>query len=274
MEVAAKFQRALDASRLCLGLDPHVGSENVFLAKLIDTLGTQLALELWAKTAIDACEKKSAAVKFQSAFYEVFGTAGWEALRNSIAYAQSKNLFVIYDAKRGDIASTMEAYGKAAFDVLQADALTVHLHMGTDVVKSLLPWLKQGKIIYLVWKTSNASAAEFQNDIANKVQNIFEKFAFENNILPSLGYVLGVQNISKAFVEEKISRLDTKLILPGIGAQGAEINSHVKTFLASYPQALLPISRGITQMPTELSTLEDFADLCKIRINYFADMLI
>ena len=270
MEIKNKLQESLKRSRICLGLDPHVENPQTFLAKLIAEKGVRDALEIWAMTAMDACSEHCHAVKFQSAFYEMFGTPGWQALESSIEYAQSKNFFVIYDAKRGDIASTMEAYGKAAFEILKADSLTVHLYMGTDVLRSLLPWLKQGRIIYVVWKTSNASSQDFQPDMANKILDVFEKYAQIENILDSLGYVMGVQHVKDKKSYETMRRFDTPLILPGIGAQGFRIDQGVKDYLNQYKHALLPISRGITQM--ENASLEEFAKTCKTRMRHFASL--
>ncbi len=271
MATIKKLANAVAKSRICLGLDPQVQKPTDFLGLLISDFGVQKALEVWGQAVIDSCEGLTGAVKFQSAFYEAFGTSGFAALENTVNYALQKNLFVIYDAKRGDIASTMEAYGKAAFDVLKADSLTVHIHMGTDVVKSLLPWLQKDKIIYLVWKTSNLSALEFQEIIAAKILELFERFAQKNNIEPALGYVMGVQHIKNPQEWKSLTRMEMPLILPGIGAQGFQIDSDVKNFLKLFPNAMLPISRGITSFDYAVNSLEEFKKICKSRMTSFAE---
>src|SRR5207248_7900285 len=77
-------------------------------------------------------------VKPQSAFFEACGPAGFQTLKLVIERAKQLNLVVILDAKRGDIASTAEAYAEAAFGALGADALTVNAYLGRDSVEPFL----------------------------------------------------------------------------------------------------------------------------------------
>ena len=118
------------------------------------------------------------AVKFQSAFYEAYGPDGLAALHATVEHAKQKGLLVIFDGKRNDIGSTAEAYARAylgkvpvggAFEPSwHADAMTVNPYLGTDGV---LPFVKiaarEQKGVFVLVKTSNASAGEFQDLVAD-----------------------------------------------------------------------------------------------------------
>ena len=94
-----------------------------------------------------------------SAFFEVYGAGGWEALRDVIRHVPEE-IPVILDAKRGDIASTARAYARAGFETLGAGAMTVSPYLGSD---SWLPFLENPeKAIFLLCKTSNPGADELQ----------------------------------------------------------------------------------------------------------------
>src|SRR5262249_22705228 len=115
-----------------------------------------------------------ATVKFQSAFYEAYGPEGLAALHATVEYAKSQGLYVIFDGKRNDIGSTAEAYaraylgqgpaGNAFVRSWHADAMTVSPYLGTDGV---MPFVKiaarEHKGVFVLVRTSNASAREFQD---------------------------------------------------------------------------------------------------------------
>ena len=119
------------------------------------------------------------AVKFQSAFYEAYGPPGVAAMHSSAAYAHEQGLIVIIDGKRNDIGSTAEAYARGylgkvaiggAFEpTWQADALTVNPYLGSDGVS---PFIKvaarEKKGVFVLVRTSNSSAGEFQDLLAGR----------------------------------------------------------------------------------------------------------
>ncbi|MBQ1352118.1 MAG: orotidine-5'-phosphate decarboxylase [Oscillospiraceae bacterium] len=126
---------------------------------------------------IDALCDIVPAVKPQSAYYEMLGSCGIEALERTIQYAKSKDLFVIADIKRGDIGSTAAAYSQAyldcvsigseTFEPFPCDAVTVNAYLGSDGLRPFLETCeKRDKCIFALVKTSNPSSGELQDLIA------------------------------------------------------------------------------------------------------------
>ncbi|MEN6409743.1 MAG: orotidine-5'-phosphate decarboxylase, partial [Anaerolineaceae bacterium] len=116
-------------SLICIGLDPHP----VDLPAPTAEAARDFCLRLIETTA-----DLAVAYKPNAAFFEALGPAGWQALKEVID-AVPEDIPVILDAKRGDIASTAEAYARSAFETLGADAITLSPYLGYD---SLQPFLK------------------------------------------------------------------------------------------------------------------------------------
>lgn len=175
------------------GLDPKLDYlPEEMVKKAFDEYGETFkgaaeAIFEFNKTLIDALYDIVPAVKPQSAYYEMYGIDGIECLKKTINYAKEKGLYVILDAKRGDIGATSEAYAKAylgktdigekqepAFD---ADSLTVNPYLGTDGVQPFVEQcLKFGKSIFALVKTSNKSSGEIQ-DLISGGKPIYEHMA-------------------------------------------------------------------------------------------------
>lgn len=133
--------------------------------------GAAEAYRLFSRGLIDALCDVVPAVKPQSAYYEALGSAGIAVLEEIVAYAKEKGLYVIMDAKRGDIGSTCEAYaqaylgeikvGEGSFAPFDADSVTVNGYLGTDALKPFTALCKErDKSIFLLVKTSNPSSRE------------------------------------------------------------------------------------------------------------------
>src|SRR5271165_7137728 len=139
-----------------------------------DRPGIAAALRTFGCEVIDVVAPLVPAVKFQSAFYEAYGPEGVAALHASASHAQARGLIVLIDGKRNDIGSTAEAYARAYLGKLpiggkfepawEADALTVNPYLGSD---GIAPFIKvaarENKGLYVLVRTSNASAGEFQD---------------------------------------------------------------------------------------------------------------
>src|SRR5690606_3354097 len=100
-------------------------------------------------------------VKPNSAFFEAHGLECLRVLSVLIRECQQRGILVVLDAKRGDIGTTSEAYARAAFESYGADAVTVAPYMGWDSVRPFLE-VSQGQGIYILVRTSNPSARDFQ----------------------------------------------------------------------------------------------------------------
>src|SRR3954469_9607789 len=163
-----------------VGIDPR--PEDLppgFLAKFpgASRAATAGALRAFGEGVVDVVAPRVAAVKFQAAYYEAFGPEGLSALHDTAAHARSRGLIVLIDGKRNDIGSTAEAYARAYLGKIPvggrfepswyADALTVNPYLGSDGVA---PFVKvaarENKGLFVLVRTSNASAGEFQDLVA------------------------------------------------------------------------------------------------------------
>lgn len=203
------------------------------------------------KNIINTTFDLAAAYKPNSAFYESNGAKGWEALKKTVAYIKEKSpdVPVILDAKRGDIDSTNESYIKAVFDDLGADAVTVHPYLGKQ---SLEPFLKMSdKGIFVLVRTSNPGAGEFQDLPVNgkPLYQIVAEHVKSWNINGNMAVVAGAtypQELKK--IREIVG--DMPILVPGIGAQGGDLEETIKNGLNSKKEGLIiASSRGIILAP-------------------------
>jgi len=204
------------------------------------------------KNIIDQTADLVCAYKPQSAFYETEGTTGVEALKKTIQYIREKDpgIPIILDAKRGDIGNTNKAYVKTIFDDLGVDAVTVHPYLGKE---SLEPFLNRAdKGIIVLVKTSNPGAGEFQDletggkplyqIVAKHVANDWNK---NNNCAVVVGATYP-EELKK--VREIVG--DMPILVPGVGAQGGDLEATIKNGLNSKKQGLIiSSSRGIIFAP-------------------------
>ncbi|MBI4125460.1 MAG: orotidine-5'-phosphate decarboxylase [Deltaproteobacteria bacterium] len=190
---------------LCLGLDSE--------AEKLPKGQTQLSFN---QAIVEATHDLAAAYKLNSAFYEAQGSKGWEALKKTIAFIhqQSPGMPVIWDAKRGDIGNTSQQYARAAFEELQADAITLNPYLGRDALQPFLDY--QDKTCYILCRTSNPGAKEFQDELYLKVaKKVVQEWNQNNNCGLVVG-ATGMQELQK--VREIAPNLP--LLIPGVGTQG------------------------------------------------------
>lgn len=192
------------------------------------------------RSLIDALCDIVPAVKPQIAMYERYGLEGIEAYLKTIAYAREKGMFVIGDIKRGDIASTAAAYAGhiggvdvegVHFDPWKEDAVTINPYLGYDGIKPFREICeKQGKMLFILVKTSNPSSSELQDVMTDDGRILYERTGdlvadWGEGLVGKYGYsrigaVVGATN--KAQGEALRHRLPhTFFLVPGYGAQGA-----------------------------------------------------
>jgi orotidine-5'-phosphate decarboxylase len=189
------------------------------------------------RAIIEATADLACCYKPNLAFYEALGPPGLEVLQRTVE-AVPERLPVIADAKRGDIASTAEAYARALFDVYGFDAATVNPYLGTD---SLTPFLERpDKGVFILCRTSNAGGADLQaltvsgdspSVEGHPLYETVAKLARDRwNGNGNVGLVVGA-----TFPEElgRIRELCPRLpfLLPGVGAQGADVAAAVRNAL-------------------------------------------
>ncbi len=228
-------------SLLCVGLDPHLED----LPEQTGAAARDFCLRL-----IESTHTYALAFKPNSAFFEALGVEGWEVL-HSVIQAVPDDIPVILDAKRGDIASTAQAYAHAAFNVLGADAITLSPYLGYD---SLSPFLEDPeKGVFLLCKTSNPGSVDLQDlplgghyrlmMVYEKVAGLAAEWGTGNNI----GLVVGA-TFPDALRRVREMAPDQWLLAPGLGAQGADLNTAMQAGLREDRLGLLiNVSRGISR---------------------------
>ncbi len=253
-----------------LGLDPRIEyipanlKEEAYRVHGKTLEGAADAILRFNKALIDAVYDIIPAVKPQAAFYELYGWPGVRALTETITYAQSKGMFVIVDAKRGDIGSTMEAYAEGwlgstevedtSFAPFGADALTVNGYLGTDGINPLIKVCqREDKGIFVLAKTSNPSSGELQDLKINgeTVYNIMAALCEQwGATLPGNYGYNGVGVVVGATYPEQLIELRQKFpklffLVPGYGAQGGGGKSIAGAFDKNGMGAIVNASRSL-----------------------------
>ena len=211
-------------SFLCVGLDSDVSRIPPFLVKFNDPLFE------FNRLIIDATAPYAIAFKPNIAFYESLGAEGWRSLELSVSYIRKKHpgIFLIADAKRGDIGNSSKKYAETFFKKLDFDAVTVAPYMGID---SVLPFLDyKGKWVILLALTSNEGAENFQLLRTGKSERLFEtvlrtssKWACKENLM----FVVGATRANMlVIVREHVP--DYFLLVPGVGTQGGSLEDVFK----------------------------------------------
>jgi uridine monophosphate synthetase len=256
-------KRVDDASSLlCVGLDPHTPD----LKEPTAASALDFCLTLVRQTAPYA-----AAFKPNSAFFEVFGAEGWMALRQVIKTIHEEStrlgslIPVILDAKRGDIASTAEAYAKSAFESLGAQCITLNPYLGKDSVEPFIQNSEKG--VFLLCKTSNAGSGDMQDLMVTEdkgqttplyihVAKLAQGWNTKNNI----GLVVGATH-PQIMSDIRKAVPDLWFLAPGVGAQGGELESALKAGLRKDGKGmLLPVSRGISRAESPRRAAAEFRD--------------
>jgi uridine monophosphate synthetase len=238
------------SSLLCVGLDPHISDlEQNSPASALD-----FCLNLVKQTAPYA-----AAFKPNAAFFEVFGAEGWTTLQqvieaiNAESHRLGSRIPIILDAKRGDIASTAEAYAKSAFEILGVDGITLSPYLGKDSIEPFLSYPEKG--VFLLCKTSNAGSMDLQNllvlppaaDNPMPMYNYVAQLAQQWNEKNNVGIVVGATH-PQIMSNIRLAAPDLWFLAPGVGAQGGELELALKSGLRKDGKGLLiPISRGISR---------------------------
>jgi orotidine-5'-phosphate decarboxylase len=239
-----KYDARADAisSLLCVGLDTDIRSlPEAFQHEALP----QFAFN---RHVIEQTHQYAAAYKLNMAFYEQRGEQGLHELRLTVDYLRTEHpaIFTICDAKRGDIGSTNEAYAAAIFDGLGFDAVTLHPYVGRE---ALSPFLSRAdKVAIILCRTSNPGAGELQDlQVGDKPlwQVIAEKVSQEWNAHGNCMLVVG------ATYPDELRRVreivgDMTLLVPGIGAQGGDVEATVKAGLNRAGRGMIVnSSRGI-----------------------------
>ena len=246
------------SSLLCIGLDPHVSD----IKEPSADSARDFCLDLVKQTS-----RYAAAFKPNAAFFEVFGPQGWTALKDVIDAIQEESnrigsmIPVILDAKRGDIASTAEAYAKSTFENLDADCITLSPYLGKDSIEPFLNYPQKG--VFLLCKTSNPGSGDLQDLMVtiddgpstmvngqSSTVHLYEhvaRLAQQWNTRNNIGLVVGATHVD-ALKRVRAAAPDLWFLAPGVGAQGGELATALKAGLRKDGKGmLLPVSRSIAR---------------------------
>lgn len=275
------------SSLLCIGLDPHASD----ISERSAASARDFCLNLVKQTS-----RYAAAFKPNAAFFEVFGAKGWTALKEVIDAIQDESnrmgsmIPVILDAKRGDIASTAEAYAKSTFENLDADCITLSPYLGKDSIEPFLNYSQKG--VFLLCKTSNPGSGDLQDVMVDggpwtvdsdsqstvhsprsiplyeHVAHLAQTWNTRNNI----GLVVGATHI-EAMKRVRAAAPDLWFLAPGIGAQGGELEAALKAGLRKDGKGMLiNVSRSLARAEKPgLAAAELRDEILGIRTSILAD---
>jgi orotidine-5'-phosphate decarboxylase len=228
-------------SFLCVGLDADIDKIPSFLKKYNDPIFE------FNRLIIDKTAPYAIAVKPNIAFYESQGADGWRSLGHTVNYIRKNHpdIFIIADAKRGDIGNTSKKYAETFFGKMDFDAVTIAPYMGID---SVLPFLDyQGKWVILLALTSNKGAENFQLLRTTKSERLFETVLKTSSAWGSKENMMFVIGATKAnmlvLVREHVP--EYFLLVPGVGTQGGSLEDVYRYGKNQHCGLIVNLSRAI-----------------------------
>jgi orotidine-5'-phosphate decarboxylase len=267
--------------QLVLGIDP--APEHAPLA--LSAGGASPFLRRYTEVLMDAAHGLVGFVKFQSAFFEAFGSEGVSELARAIAVARELDYAVILDAKRGDIGSTAEAYARAYLSPahaggtdLEVDCLTVNPFLGPETIEPFVARARDfGKGLLILVKTSNPDSGWLQDQRLNGgsvAELLAELVARWAEATVGAGGIGAVGAVVGATYPEEASRLRklmprSTLLAPGLGAQGGDASTLIALTTKTGP-VLVSASRGIARVEDRDMPIEPYKALVRDRIIAFA----
>jgi orotidine-5'-phosphate decarboxylase len=232
------FQIKQKQSFLCVGLDTDIKKIPVHLLALEDPIFE------FNKLIIDATKDFCVAYKPNIAFYESRGKSGWTSLQKTMDYIP-KDIFTIADAKRGDIGNTSNMYAKTFFENMNFNAVTVAPYMGSDSVTPFLEYEDKWAIVLAL--TSNKGGLDFQTFKNENGKQLFEQVLETSQTWGTDENMMYVVGATRAEQLSEIRSIIPNhfLLVPGVGAQGGNIQDVAKYGMNSDCGLLVNSSRGI-----------------------------
>ena len=234
-------------SLLCVGLD-------IDLNKIPPSiLNKEDPIYIFNREIVNATKDLVCAYKPNIAFYEMYGIYGLSSLIKTIELIRGTGIPVILDAKRGDVGHSSAAYAKSVFEVYKADAVTVNPYLGHDSIEPFLEYRDKGIIVLCL--TSNPGAKDFQRELFLNVAYEVKKW----NKYHNCGLVVGATKPEQLAEIRNIAG-DMPILIPGVGAQGGDLESSVKYGVNKQGNhAIINSSRGIIYASRE----ENFAQAAR-----------
>ncbi len=242
--MARRFQDLVEAQWnkghfVCVGLDPDYDKMPTKYQHCETDRTRARFMRLFCKHIVESTKDHVCAYKPNTAFFEAYGWQGVRMLEQVLGFIHkvAPDVPIILDAKRADIGNTNRGYARFAFDVLEADAITVHPYLGSG---AMMPFLeRKDKCIFVLCKTSNPGSGEFQdlglkdywrNDTHSSVR-LYENVALTVNdtwnMQGNCGLVVGA-TYPEAIEDIRKTAGEMPLLIPGIGKQGGDLASVLK----------------------------------------------
>ncbi len=251
-EFGNRLEQTFAASgRLCVGIDPH--------PQLLDLWGlpdTPAGLREFGMRVVDAVAGRAGILKPQVAFFERHGAAGYSVLEQVLAAAREAGLLVIADVKRGDVGTTVDAYGEAWLTPggsLEADAMTAVAYQGLGSLEGVVARAAaSGKGVFVLAATSNPEGAATQQALRADGRTVAAGVVAEVRALTGAGPGLGAVGVVVGatvrladFGIEPGHLAGIPVLAPGFGAQGAEISDVERLFGVASSHTLVTVSRSV-----------------------------
>lgn len=248
----------------CVGLDPelHKIPNCVHQRNAQGEFALSDTLFSFNRALVEATHDITGAYKPNTAFYEAYGVEGMIALQKTISFIHeiAPHVPVILDAKRADIGNTNQGYVTAAFDFLEADAITLHPYLGQEALQPFLDRAEKGIIV--LCKTSNPGSGEFQNLTVEEEPlycRVARHVAQDWNSNHNCGLVVGATYPEELRAVRNIIG-PMPLLIPGVGAQGGSLEQAVKAAKSENGKGMLiSSSRAIIFASQE----KDFAEAAR-----------
>lgn len=241
--------------QLCLGIDPHAA-----LLERWELPDSADGAREFGMRVLEAAVGRVGMIKPQVAFFERHGSAGYAALETVIAAARSAGILVIADAKRGDIGSSVDAYGEAWLtpgSPLESDAMTINPFQGVDSNADVFERAREaGKGVFVLAATSNPEARVIQSavisvsegtksTVSGAIVEQVEALNAHGSGLGSIGVVIGATLELDELGVHLAASGQTPILVPGFGAQGARLVDAGAIFGAAASRMIATVSRSV-----------------------------
>jgi orotidine-5'-phosphate decarboxylase len=259
------FGERLDAAidthgSVCVGIDPHT--------ELLRSWGLRPDIEglaAFTATCVSAFAGKVAVVKPQSAFFEVFGSAGISVLERAVHDLRAAGTLVLLDVKRGDIGSTMDAYANAYLHKdapIAVDAITASPFLGVGSLDPAFDLAAANDTgVFVLALTSNKEGPQFQHartaDGRTVAQTIVDEVAQRNAGAPGLGSFGLVVGATIGETGTDFANLNGPILSPGVGAQGGTADDVKRLFGDATRNVLPSVSREVLRQGPNVGNLRD-----------------
>jgi orotidine-5'-phosphate decarboxylase len=257
-----------NSSLLCIGLDPEITQ---IPSSLIKQFGDNAITE-FNRRIIESTKDLVCGYKPNSAFYEALGPHGLQILIETRKLIP-KEIPMILDIKRGDIDNTNRKYAEAAFDIYNADAVTLNPYLGLDSIEPFLSYKDRG--LLLLCRTSNPGAKDIQDLICNgkplyhvMAERIREWGSIKKT--SQIGAVVGATYPEELASVRQILGEELIILVPGVGKQAGELEKSAKAGINSQGErAVINASRSVLYA----SPNEDFADAARMEAMRLRDII-